>query len=251
MPFLDHLEELRWRLIRALGAFVIAFAVAFYVVFKFDVIKILQRPIAPYLGTGKLVYTHPADPFSIVITAAVILGVLLALPFILYQLWGFLAPALYKHEKRVIIPVLAGAALLFAAGVSLAYFVVVPLTLSFLMTFQSASLTAMITADKYFGFVTTLALIFGVVFQLPIVLVALTALGVVNTRMLGQYRKHAFALIWVVSALITPGDFLGTTVVLTVSLYLLYELSIGLSAFVERRRARRQAIGDAGSEAIA
>jgi sec-independent protein translocase protein TatC len=252
MPFLDHLEELRWRLIRALGAFAVGFIIAFIAVLKLDVIKVLQKPIAPYLTEGgKLVYTHPGDPFSIVITAALILGTILALPVILYQLWAFLSPALYKHEKKVVIPVLIGAALLFAGGVSLAYFVVVPLTLSFLMTFQSASLTAMITASEYFGFVTTLALLFGVVFELPIVIVALAALGIVQTRMLSRFRKHAFVIIWATSAIITPGDFLGTTVVLTASLYLLYEVSIALAMVIERRRARRQAIADDRQEALA
>jgi sec-independent protein translocase protein TatC len=242
MPFLDHLEELRWRIIRSLGALVVGFALALVLVLKFQVIDLLQKPIAPYLNGGHLVYTHPGDPFSIVMTAALIIGIIFALPVILYQLWAFLSPALYQHEKKVVIPVLVGAALLFGAGVCLAYFVVVPLTLNFLMTFQSSSLTAMITASEYFGFVTTLALLFGAVFELPIVIVALSALGIVQARALSRFRKHAVLVIWAVSAIITPGDFLGTTLVLSASLYLLYELSIALAAAIERRRERRQSI---------
>lgn len=251
MPFLDHLEELRWRIVRALGAYALAFIVAFVVVWRYDVIRILQAPIAPYLGQGKLVYTHPGDAFSIVLTSALILGGMLALPVILYQIWGFLSPALYKHEKKVVIPVLVGAAALFAAGVALAFFLVVPLTLRFLMTFQSDSLSPMITASGYFGFVTQLALLMGAVFELPIVVVALAALGIVRAGMLTRFRKHAFVGIWLVSAMISPGDFLGVTVVLTVALYLLYEVSIGLVHVIERRRAARATIGDPGREALA
>jgi sec-independent protein translocase protein TatC len=240
MPFLDHLEELRWRLIRSIGALAVGFGIAFFVVWKYDVIRILARPISPYLQGHKLVYTHPGDAFSIVITAALVLGVMLALPVIIYQVWAFLSPALYKHEKRVVIPVLAGAALLFVAGVALAYFVVIPLTLRFLMTFQSDSMDPMITADKYFGFVMQLALLFGAVFQLPIVILALTALGILQPATLAHFRRHAFLGIWIVSSIITPGDFLGTTLVLTASLYLLYEMSIWLSVLVHRRRQRRE-----------
>jgi sec-independent protein translocase protein TatC len=241
MPFLDHLEELRWRLIWSLAALAVGTAIAFAVVWNFGVIEFLQRPIEPYMNGRHLVYTHPGDSFSIFITTSLIFGMVLASPAVLYQLWAFLSPALYQHEKKVVIPVLVGAALLFASGVALAFYVVIPLTLSFLMTFQSASLDPMITASEYFGFVTTLALLFGAVFQLPIVILALTALGILNPALLARFRKHAFLGIWVISAVITPGDFLGTTVVLTASLYLLYEASIWLSMMVFRGRQRRAA----------
>lgn len=251
MPFLDHLEELRWRIVRMLGAYAVCFVVAFVVVWRYDVIKLLQAPIAPYLGQGKLVYTHPGDAFSIVLTSALILGGMLALPVILYQIWAFLSPALYRHEKRVVVPVLVGAAALFAAGVGLAYFLVVPLTLKFLMTFQSESLSPMITASGYFGFVTQLSLLMGATFELPIVVIALAALGIVKGHMLTKFRKHAFVAIWLASAMISPGDFLGVTVVMTAALYLLYEVSIGLVHVIERRRARRDAVADPGAEALA
>jgi sec-independent protein translocase protein TatC len=245
MPFLDHLEELRWRLIRCLGAVAIGFVVAMVVVLRFNVIKLLSAPIAPYLGEGgRLVVTAPGDSFSIVISTALWLAVVLASPVILYQLWAFLSPALYQHEKRVVIPVLIGGAFLFLAGAALAYFVVVPLTLRFLMTFQAESLTQMITAANYFSFITNLILLFGVVFELPIVIVALAALGVVQARMLARFRKHAFVGIWVTASIVTPGDFLGTTVVLTASLYLLYEVSIALTVVIEKRREKRLAIMD-------
>jgi len=251
MPFLDHLEELRWRLIRAIGALAVGFGVAFFLVVHYDVIGLLQSPILPYLHGHKLIVTHPTDTFSITLTISFILGIALALPVILYQIWAFLSPALYKHEKRVVLPVLLGAALLFAAGVALAWFVVLPLSLSFLMTFQTSSLDTLISASEYFGFATTMALIFGAVFELPIAIVLLTALGVVQPAMLAQFRRYAIVIIWGAAAIITPGDFLGTTAVLSVALYLLYELSIVLSWLVYRRRMRKEAEVTSGEEAIA
>src|SRR4051812_47917219 len=118
MPFLDHLEELRWRIIWALGALIVGVGAAFAFVLKVDVIHFLERPLLPYLHGHKLVYTHLADPFSVVLSMAFAIGIVLALPVILYQLWAFLSPALHRHEKRVVIPVIVGAILLFVAGVS-------------------------------------------------------------------------------------------------------------------------------------
>ncbi|MBA3890027.1 MAG: twin-arginine translocase subunit TatC, partial [Gemmatimonadaceae bacterium] len=174
MPFLDHLEELRWRLIWSLGALTIGVAVGFWMVLRFDLVRVMATPVLPYLNGQNLVYTHPTDPFSIALKAAMIIGTLIALPFILYQIWAFLSPALYGHEKKVVIPVLIGAVALFAIGASMAYFVVLPLTLKFLHGFQSTTLTPMITASDYYGFAIPMALALGVTFELPIAIVALT-----------------------------------------------------------------------------
>lgn len=252
MPFLDHLEELRWRLIWSLAALAIGVAVGFYVVVRFDIIRLMAGPIEPYLLGQHLVYTHPTDPFSIVLKASFIIGTLLALPVVLYQVWAFLSPALYRHEKKVIIPVLVGAVLLFAAGASMAYFVVLPLTLRFLHSFQSSTLTPMITAADYYGFAISMALALGATFELPIAIVALTALGIVNPQMLVRWRRHAFVACLVGAAFVSPGDFLGTTILMTVPLYVLYELSILLSGIVYRRRLRssQESIGaEAGATA--
>ena len=251
MPFLDHLEELRWRLIWSLLALLVGMAIGFTLVLRFDLLEVLQAPIAPYLKGARLVYTHPGDPFSVVLTTSFIVGTMIALPVIIYQIWGFLSPALYRHEKRVVIPLLIGAVGLFAGGASMAYFVILPVTLRFLLTFQSASLTPMITVADYFGFATTMALALGALFELPILIVGLTALGFVRPWMLVRWRKHAFVLSWVVAAVISPGDFIGTTILMALPLYVLYELSIGLSALVYRRQMRRQAsiAGDVGAPA--
>ena len=241
MPFLDHLEELRWRLIWSLLALSIGVAIGFVLVVRFDLLTVLQAPIAPYLKGGTLVYTHPGDPFSIALTTAFIVGTILALPVIIYQVWGFLSPALYKHEKRVVIPLLVGAVALFAAGASMAYLVILPVTLGFLLGFQAGSLAPMITAAEYFGFATTMALALGALFELPILLVGLTALGFVRPWMLARWRRHALVLSFLVAAIVSPGDFIGTTVLMAVPLYVLYEVSIGLSALVYRRQVRRGA----------
>lgn len=241
MPFLDHLEELRWRLLWMLAALVVGILIAFFLVVQYDFISILSRPMLPFLQGRKLVYTHPGDPFSIAMTASFAIGTIIALPVILYQLWAFLSPALHAHEKKVAIPVVLGAAVLFLAGVSLSHFIVLPFTLRFLSGFQAGSLEPMITASEYFSFAISMSLAFGAVFELPIAILALTALGIVTPRMLTAFRRHATILCVVASAFITPGADVVSLVALAVPLYMLYELSIVLSTLVHRRRERREA----------
>lgn len=240
MPFLDHLEELRWRILWSLLALVVGVVIAFVLLVRIDVIGILARPIAPYLNGHKLVYTHPGDSFQIVLQAAVWLGIVLALPVIVYQVWSFVAPALFSHERRVVIPVFAGAILLFIAGTSLAYFAVLPMALRFLMGFQTDALQPMITASEYFGFAISMAIAFGLAFELPIVILALGALGVVSARFLSKFRRHALVACVIIGAFLTPGDLVWTTVLMTGPLYMLYELSIVLVYVVERRRRRKE-----------
>ncbi len=246
MPFLDHLEELRWRIIKALAALVAGVGIAFAALLRFDVIGVLEKPVLPYLPPGrKLVYTHPGDPFTIVLNAAIVLGVALALPVIVYQLWAFVAPALYKNEKRVVVPLFFFATLLFVGGASLAWFVVLPLALPWLMGFGATALEPMLTASEYFGFATSMALAFGICFELPIAILALAALGIVTPQLLNRYRRHALVACVLVGAFLTPGDLIWTTLAMSVPLYLLYELSVALSFVVYRRRQRRLASPEA------
>lgn len=245
MPFLDHLEELRWRILKSLSALVVGVGTAFFIITQFDVIGLLERPITPYLHGAKLVYTHPGDPFQITLTAAVALGVVIALPVIVYQIWAFLAPALYTHEKKLVIPVIFGAIALFLAGVSLSFFVVLPLAVSWLMSFQTASLTPMITASEYFDFAVSMSLAFGLCFELPIVILALAALGIVTPQMLNKFRRHAIVACVIIGAFLTPGDLVWTTIAMAVPLYFLYELSVALSYVIYRRRERRARAAEA------
>ena len=241
MPFLDHLEELRWRILWSLLGLAVGVAVAFLIVVRFDALNLLQRPIAPLLHGHKLVYTHPSDAFSVVMSTSLWLGVAFAFPVIGYNVWAFVAPALYQHEKKVVLPILIGAVVLFLAGAAMAYFVVIPLTLDFLLTFQTASLDPMITVREYFGFVISLVVSFGVAFELPIAVVLLTMLGLVTPQFLRKFRKHTAVICVILGAVLSPGDAVTSTVAMAVPLYVLFELSIFLSYFVKVRRDRRAA----------
>ncbi|MEP6765256.1 MAG: twin-arginine translocase subunit TatC, partial [Gemmatimonadaceae bacterium] len=157
--------------------------------------------------------------------------------------WGFLSPAMYKHEKKVVIPVLVGAALLFLAGMALAFFFVLPTTLNFLLTaFKSDAVKNMQTAHAYFDFMFSMCIAFGLVFELPIVILLLTALGLLNPKLLTKFRRHAFVGCVVAAAFITPGQDPTSLFALTVPLYLLYEVSIILSVGVYKRREKRAAL---------
>ena len=248
MPFLDHLEELRWRIIWSLAALVVGVGVAFFLVMKFNLLLWMQGPMLPYLHGRRLVYTHPGDGFSILLQTAIIVGVVLALPVLIYQLWAFLSPALYQKEKRIAVPVIVGAVLLFIAGAALAWYFVLPMTLKFLSALGDEAFDQMITASDYFGFVTSMVLAMGAVFELPIAILILSAIGLVTPRFLAKYRRHALLASYLAAAVITPGDLFVTSVALMVPLYLLYELSIGLSFLVSRKR-RRAELADAAAQA--
>ena len=242
MPFLDHLEELRWRIIYSLAAIIICVGIGFWVTLRFDLVRILAGPILPLLpGEHKLVFTHPGDKFSITLNTAMTFGLVLAAPIILYQIWLFLAPALHKHEKRIAIGVLFSGTALFVAGAALAFLVVVPLALPWLMGFGTESMVPLITAEEYFGFVFAMVLTFGLSFELPIVVFALAALGLVTPQFLAKYRRHAIVLIVIAGAFLTPGDLVWTTIALAVPLYGLYELSVLGAFLIDRRRKRRRA----------
>jgi sec-independent protein translocase protein TatC len=241
MPFLDHLEELRWRIIYSLGALVIGVILGFFVVFRLDLLTWMQGPILPFLHGHKLVYTHPGDGFSILMQTSILCGIVLALPVILYQVWAFLAPGLHQHERRIVVPVIVGIVALFVAGAALAWYFVLPMTLRFMFDLGDKAFEQMITVSEYFGFVTSMVLAMGAVFELPIVILLLSAFGLVTPQFLSRFRRHALVGSYLAAAVITPGDLFITSVALMVPLYLLYELSIVLSWIVFRKRARSQA----------
>ena len=254
MPFLDHLEELRQRLFWVAGAIVIGVVIAFVLLSKLDIIRVLERPILPYLHGRNLIYTHPGTSFSILLNASLILGIILASPVVVGQLWAFMSPALYPHEKKVVIPVLIGMVVLFLAGIALSYFVILPLTLGFLMSIESTALTPMISATEYFDFAIAMCLASGLVFEVPIAILFLTALGIVTPAFLHRYRRHAIIICLVAAAFITPGGDPYSLMVLAVPLYLLFELSVVISHVAFRKRLKRKAdaeaeLGGAGATA--
>lgn len=241
MPFLDHLEELRWRIIYALAAVLVGVGLGFFLASKFDVIGFLAKPVLPLVPEHRLVYTHPSEGFTIILDCAVTFGLVLASPIIIYQIWAFLAPALHTHEKRIGIAVLFSGVLLFVAGAALAYLVVVPLAIPWLFNFAGPSLVPLITAEDYFNFLMAMVLTFGVSFELPIVICALAALNIVTPQFLNRYRRHALVLIIVIGAFLTPGDMVWTTIALAVPLYALYELSVLAATLIYRRKQKRLA----------
>jgi sec-independent protein translocase protein TatC len=239
MPFLDHLEELRWRIIYSLVAVIVCVGVGFYLSVRYDVVGLLARPIIPLIPEHKLVYTHPSEGFTVILNAAMTFGLVLASPVVIYQIWAFLAPALHQHEKRIGIGVLFSGVFLFVAGAALAYFVVVPLALPWLFGFAGPSLVPLITAEDYFSFIFAMVLTFGLSFELPIVVLALAALGIVTPQLLSKYRRHAVVVIVIIGAFLTPGDMVWTTIALAVPLYLLYELSVLAAYMIYRRRQKK------------
>jgi sec-independent protein translocase protein TatC len=247
MPFLDHLEELRWRILWSLLALLVTTFGAFAFVYYVDVIGVLMAPIRPYLPNGKLAYLAVTDPFVILIKLALAIGFVLASPIVIYQAWAFLSPALLPREKRAIIPALYLGLILFAAGAALAYFVGVPLTIQFMLGLKVESLTPNITAGFYFGFVIKMLLAFGAIFEMPVIVLVLASIGLVTSNFLRSKRRYAIAAMAVIAAMITPGDAITVTVLMMGPLLLLYELSIGLARLVERGRERAAAAADAES----
>ena len=238
MPFLDHLEELRWRIIWSLAVIIVAALLGFWLVTHFDVLGLLIEPIQPFLGSSKLKYLSPTDPFFITLKLAIILGLVLASPIVLYQIWAFLAPALLPSERKVIIPSLYLGLVLFAVGVLMAYTLVLPVTLRFTMGFQTESLEQAIVIGAYMNVVVRLLLAFGLVFELPVVILILSVMGLVTPEFLASKRRHAVAGITVLAAVITPGDVITITLMMMVPLILLYEFSIILSRMVKPSERR-------------
>ena len=241
MPFLDHLEELRWRIIYSLVSLLVTVGIGFYVAIRWDIITVLARPVLPLIPEHKLVYTHPNEGFTIILEAATTFGLVMSAPVILYQVWAFLSPALHRHEKRVAIGVLLSGTVLFLSGAALAFYVVVPLALPWLFGFASPSMVPLITAEDYFGFLLGMVLAFALSFELPIVVLALAALGIVTPQFLSKYRRHAIVVIVIIGAFLTPGDMVWTTIWLAVPLYALYELSVMGAYVIFKRKARRRA----------
>jgi sec-independent protein translocase protein TatC len=236
MPFLDHLEELRWRLFKALGALVTASLLGFVLVQRFDVLDLLIEPVRAYLPEGRLAYFSPVTPFFFILKLALLSGVILSFPIILYQLWAFLSPALEKREKRVIVPALYGGMLLFAAGVAMAYEIALPVSMRFFTSLQSDFLYAVLGADEYLSFALRLLVAFGIIFELPVVILILSVLGLVTPRFLREKRRHAIVISTVVASLLSPGDVILVTALMMLPLILLYELGIVLSVLVTRQR---------------
>jgi len=243
MPFLDHLEELRWRILWSLIALVLGTAVGFGIVYKTNMPELLLNPVRAAWNDPNLhlIYLSPADPFFVSLKLAIYIGVILAFPIIVYQVWAFLSPALEKSEKRAIVPALYLGLVLFCAGVALAYFAALPVTLEFFQVFLSSALEAQLEINATLSFIVKMLLAFGVVFELPIVIMVLSAMGLVTPTFLRSKRRHAIVAITVMASFITPGDAITLTIMMMLPLVLLYEFGILLSVGIYRRREKAEA----------
>lgn len=246
MPFLDHLEELRSRILKALGAVIAGCAVGFWVVQRFEVVTLLKTPIAPYLPDGRLTVLSPTEPVMIVLKLSFLLGLILASPVLLYQLWGFLSPALYERERRAFVPALLVGTVLFLIGAGLGYVYVVPQALRVLFSFQSAALQPMITYDAYFSFVIQILIGLGLSFEIPLVITILAAFGLITPAHLHRFRRIEVVLAFVAGALLSPGTDVLSMFMMTIPILLLYEVGVAGAILVYRRRLRHAAASAAG-----
>ena len=251
MPFLDHLEELRWRILWSLLAIAVGTGIGIALVYYYDVLELLIVPVRDAWGDPnlQLIYLSPAVPFFVMLKLGIIVGLILAFPIVVYQIWAFLSPALEKREKRAVVPALYLGLLLFIGGVALAYFVALPVTLEFFQRFFTGSLQGQLEINATMGFIVKLLLAFGAVFELPVVILALSVMGLVTPAFLRSKRRHAIVLITILASFLTPGDVITLTIMMMVPLVLLYELGIFLSVIVYRGKQKRDQELDSSLEA--
>lgn len=232
----DHLAELRDRLIRS--AWAIALATILCWAFSEQLFNIVRAPIAPYLDTGGLVFTGPMDKFVAHMKMAVLGGVIIACPVWIYQAWMFVAPGLYSHERKYSMMFIGAGSGLFVTGCLFVYFAVLPMAFKFLLTFGGSTDKPMITINEYVSFFMTTTLVFGAAFELPLVIVLLGAIGLVDQKFLREKRRYAVVGLAILSAIITPPDVLSMLMLL-VPLWALYEISILMVGFSSKRRTEK------------
>ena len=235
MPFLDHLEELRWRLIKSLASVVLFTVIAFafsdrLMDFLLLTTKNLRHPI-------NLQVLKVQTVFIIKLELALIAGIMISLPVIFYQLWAFVAPGLMENERKYVVPVVVFATVSFLVGAAFALFVIIPFALDFFLSLAPQGVQNQIALDFYFGFVARLVLVFGIVFELPLVSLFLTKIGLITPSMLRKYRRYAIVIIFIAAAILTPPD-PTTQIMLAVPLLVLYEITIWISRLFFRKRER-------------
>jgi sec-independent protein translocase protein TatC len=240
MSFLDHLEELRQRIIRSLIAIGVAFGICWWQADR--LYGWLAQPLTEVLQElgmdDRLVYTNPTAPFTIYIQLSMVAGIFLASGYVIRQVWGFISPGLYPHEKRYAFPFISLCTILFVSGGLFAYFVAFPAALRFLLTFGS-SFRPMITVNEYFSLAVTIILGMAIVFELPVVILFLTLLRLVTPGFLWRNIRYAVLLIFITAATITPTPDVPTMMLFATPLIGLYLFGIGLSYLVVRMRGQR------------
>lgn len=238
MPFLDHLEELRWCLIKAVISVVVT-SIGIYF-FSEWVLNLLVRPYNDALKalgsteTQKLIFLNPTGGFMIRVKLSVFVGLLVSLPVVFFQFWKFIGPGLLSSEKKFIPAIVFFSTFCFLAGAAFCYYVVLHFGLRFLLSFQTADLVATISVNEYLQFITMLIFVFGLIFELPILSFFLTKIGLVTPPFLRHYRRHGIVGMVILSAIITPPD-IFTQLLLAAPLVLLYEISIIVSGIALKK----------------
>lgn len=232
MSFLQHLEELRTTLVRMLIVAAVASGAAWFVSDRILALLVTA-------DMGQVHYFGPTEGFMIRLKISFVMGLLVAMPMLLLQLWAFVAPGLFRHERRFVLPVLLASTGLFYFGVAFAYVGVVPKMMSFFLSFSGQKLQPMINVTQYFGFVAKFCLAFGAVFQLPLVIVLLSWFGLVTPQQLWSKWRYGTLVIFVAAAWLTPPDAFSQ-MMMAIPIVVLYMGSIGLSFLLARRRRRRQ-----------
>ena len=228
MSFLEHLDELRKRIIRAVIAVGIGFLIAcFYIQQLFDFIMKPLQALLPEGGT--LVYTDPTEAFVLYIKIAAIAGLLIASPAVMTQVWLFIAPGLYANEKKLAIPFVLMSTFFFLAGAAFSHYVVFPMTWQFFVSFTTDTLSFLPRIEPTFSLYMKMILAFGLVFQMPTVVLFLARMGVVTARFLWRNIKYAILVIFIIAAVVTPSADMVTQVAMAGPMILLYLLSIGLA----------------------
>ncbi|TCJ18511.1 twin-arginine translocase subunit TatC [Parasulfuritortus cantonensis] len=232
--FITHLLELRDRLLRA----VLAWAAAFICLFPFanKLYAVLAQPMLAKLPQGgQMIATEVVTPFFVPVKVAMMTAFLGALPVILYQIWAFIAPGLYAHEKRFILPLVVSSVILFGCGMAFAYFLVFPVVFGFIIGIAPAGVAVMTDIGKYLDFVITMFLAFGITFEVPIVVVALAMMGVVEVAKFKEGRPYVIVGAFVIGAIFTPPDVISQSM-LAVPLWLLYELGVLVAGWLVRNK---------------
>ena len=246
MSLLQHLEELRRRIIYSLISIVVAFFAAW--AYAEDIFRLMEKPIHEALRSNhlseKLVYTNPTDPFNIYLRIALIAGLFLASPVILYQFWMFISPGLYRHEKRYVLPFLFITVGLFLGGGYFGYRYVYPAALTFLIDYGK-DFQPMITVGEYTDLFLTVVAGMGAVFELPTVIFFLALMGVVDAKFLITNFRYAILIIFTIAAVLTPTTDLVNLCIFAAPMVVLYVLSIGIAWLVHPKRRRKTAEGEA------
>ncbi|QKE64760.1 twin-arginine translocase subunit TatC [Aquipseudomonas campi] len=245
MPLVAHLTELRSRLLRCVIAIFIVFAGLFY--FAQDIYTIVSAPLRAYLPEGAtMIATGVASPFLTPFKLTAWCALFLAIPIILHQVWGFIAPGLYKHEKRIAMPLLVSSILLFYGGMAFAYFLVFPLIFHFFASVTPEGVAMMTDINEYLDFVLTLFFAFGVAFEIPVATFLVIWVGVVDIATLKKSRPYVIVGCFVVGMILTPPDIFSQTL-LAVPMWMLFEVGLLFGGLV-RKRSEHEPDDDAGDQ---